>query len=81
MAWSASPPSAGIGVAHYAVVGERLQRLVGHGVDGERGGQRVHVQHVGGVGVLVEVLAHSSRCGRAPSLASRRQRGESSSSR
>ena len=39
-------------IPHYPVVGERLQRVVRHGVDGERGGQRVHVQHVRGRGVL-----------------------------
>ena len=33
-------------IPHYPVVGERLQRVVRQGVDGERGGQRVHVQHV-----------------------------------
>jgi hypothetical protein len=33
-------------LAHRAVVRERLQGLIPHGVDGERGGQRLHVQHV-----------------------------------
>jgi hypothetical protein len=35
----------------------------------------------GASGSLTEVEAHSSRCAQAPSLASRNQRGESSSSR
>ena len=46
------PAVGGQEVADRAVVGERLQGLVRHGVDGERSGQRFHVQHVRGAGVL-----------------------------
>ena len=64
-----------------AVIGESLQRRFRHGVDRERRGEGLDVEHVGALGSLVPVLAQSSRCGRAPKLNARCQRGEASSSR
>ena len=49
---SASPPSRGIAWSTCAVVGERQQRLLRHGVDRVRRRQRADVEHVGGLRIL-----------------------------
>ncbi len=68
-------------VAQRAVVGERFRVWSGmvSTVNGTASASTYSTS--GASGSLTEVEAHSSRCARAPSLASRPQRGESSSSR
>jgi hypothetical protein len=56
-----------------AVIGERVQGGLGHGVHREGRGKRLDVEAVGCLGSLVPVLAQSSRCGRAPALSARCQ--------
>ena len=49
---SQSPPSGASVCADLAVVGEGLERALRHGVDGEGRGERLHIKHVGGFGIL-----------------------------
>ena len=49
---SLSPPSAVQQRADLAVIGERLQRVLGHGVHRERRGKGLDVEDVGRLGVL-----------------------------
>ena len=67
--------------ADLAVVGEGLQRGLGHRVHRERGGERLDVQDVGGFGVLGPGAGPQEALRAGAGVESRCQRGESSRSR
>ena len=71
---SASSTSASTVRGERAVVGERFERRVGQRVDRVGTDQLVDVEHVGVVGVLGRVDAHSGRWTRAPRAARASQR-------
>jgi hypothetical protein len=68
-------------LAHRAVVRERLQGLIRHGVDGERGGQRLHVQHVTRSRILDRGRGPQQPLRPGALVGQPRQRAETSSSR